>query len=696
MSDRTLVMENVRSMLAAQLEMLLSPDHELKRSFIKRTSEDGDEVVGFVNEHDDHELRNGIDIEKIREEGEAHFDEGVDHTSPSGAFALDARSYRGPSTQAMGAVQEGVLTRQAVSSVAADQADVSPGALRTVVEGYVDRAADLREADGGLRVNDAGRVESDASHLDEFVICSSAFDLVFHAYQIADGEPVDDVDAWIGEGGTTITFTLDGEAESTTVGVHLPDADDESVGLDVASQGADSRADVVDEWTRNLLQSDVGALENLFETLAGLRPKARLTSDDARSIYNSLKNAPDEFFDDPLHRTVPTFSIPHFVGMVHDHVRHGGHELAKLERASVRPELVQSPEVVVARAWLVPDEGSEDRPMTVMLPLEIPDRDASPALDGGFGTLSECFSGARDEEREVDMLDALAVAFEDYDRLVDGLNAEGETMATSVTAANLLPSIQVSDLVYRTAYQGESVLGVDRDPTAASPMSAIEVDEVLDARDEPIDRPVLGGMPPPGVGFVTSLPSPRGSGTWEHELTSVQPMSQPVGAVFYFDYEDEMLESVPWHRQVAGHMKHGAATAAVDEASEMVLNLAREGLYGVDPVRDALEEPIVRELSKLGAGLAAHQAAARHPESVPRPAAVRRAAGLVVENATRELTAGALDEIRAKLEHVAAVADEIDEGDEPAGLPAAEFEDDVECADERDPVVVGEGASLDE
>lgn len=649
MSDDMLVSENVRSMVAMQLEVLLDTDHEFKRTFIKRVdADDGPlEIVGFVNEGESGEYQSAIPMADLEDDG--------------GAFARKMTSGRGGLAKTMHAVQDGAITKQIADRIASRDSTITKDDLGTIVRGYVDETYDLRLEDEGVWVDNGWLAEEGhRGEVDGLRICDGPIELMERVADIVEGGArpgfthlrnitVGHVDRSYDAIHETWTVYLDvvqdhgDEMESKRLALRAPWVRTTSAGIDYLAKHTGlgcTPTSMSTEGQRvaplfDLFRDAVGD-EEVANTLSGmLRDVADLdggehhtASSDVTSALRELADLNDDepgYSDEqksaPALRTHLAFSVPHFVGMVVDEVRHGDFKLGGdtpedfpspgIASLSAPPVADHGEQIDLLVARLTP-EGDPDgkAPKTIVLPHEVVGGDHRGVFHRLAGQLESAPSRRSVEERFVDS------------QLEDVLGLE--------------PAIKAAHMVYRMAYEDSYDFYGKRDD--ASDHAPLQPDEV-------------------------EYHAP----TWHQDEKDAGGLTRK--------------KRVPWHRKALQRAAHGAEGAAVDEAAELGLNLAREGLYGVDPVREALDEPTVRELSKLGAGIALHQAAFHRPDATPAPYITMRIAGHLIENAARNLTGGVLSEMREKVEEVADVADVIDE---PVGaLPEGESDDgiDIESVD---------------
>lgn len=118
--------------------------------------------------------------------------------------------------------------------------------------------------------------------------------------------------------------------------------------------------------------------------------------------------------------------------------------------------------------------------------------------------------------------------------------------------------------------------------------------------------------------------------------------------------------------QILEHVKKGAESGAVDEASDAILDLFRTPFDDEEIVERILSSDAGREAAKLSTALGLHYMCTAYRGLAPKPDKVKHVAGLVIENSVRNLLAPSFGQIREKLEDIVDIAEDMDI-DEVAG-----------------------------
>jgi len=108
----------------------------------------------------------------------------------------------------------------------------------------------------------------------------------------------------------------------------------------------------------------------------------------------------------------------------------------------------------------------------------------------------------------------------------------------------------------------------------------------------------------------------------------------------------------------------GVKLAAVDQAGEVMLDVAKQLSKSVPILADMLESPDGRELAKLLVALMLHSTATYAPGIVPKHEFVKRVAELQMTTATFKLLGPRLGELRQYLQSLASIGEQIAEGEE--------------------------------
>lgn len=144
--------------------------------------------------------------------------------------------------------------------------------------------------------------------------------------------------------------------------------------------------------------------------------------------------------------------------------------------------------------------------------------------------------------------------------------------------------------------------------------------------------------------------------------------------------------------EILEHIKHGAESGAVDEASDAILDLFKAPFDDEEVVESILSSDVGREGAKLTTALGLHYLCTAYPNMAPTPKRIKKVAGLVVENATRNLLAPRFGAIREKLEDIADIAEDVDLPGEDGREAQGHLEGEVHDAEFSDAARDGEKA----